>query len=127
MDCVLLVSTTLQTVSEHLESLRNIAGRHSLLLVVDPANDSDDGFLGGTILGREFWRGLRGGGTAGARAFKDQCRAKTVQIADPNPSSLPNPDSASRRTPALAMKYNLYTDMRAALRYSRYTSTLSAS
>lgn len=127
MDCVLLVSTTLQTVSEHLESLRNIAGRHSFLLVVDPANDSDDGFLGGTILGREFWRGLRGGGTAGARAFKDRCRAEIVQINDRNPNSLANPDSASRRTPALAMKYNLYTDMRAALRYSRYTSTLSAS
>ena len=54
--------------SQQLVSLNHVSGHHSLLLVVDPNSGTDDGFLGGTVTGREFWRSMRGGGEMGAKA-----------------------------------------------------------
>lgn len=46
--------------SRLLESLGSVSGIQSFLLAVDPStSDPDDAFLGGTVTGREFWRGLR--------------------------------------------------------------------
>jgi hypothetical protein len=72
----------LRAVSRALESLHSIFHIDALLLVVSPHDppasvastskaQSTDAWLGGTPLGRDFWRGLRGGGVAGAKAFKD--------------------------------------------------------
>ncbi|KAG7451971.1 uncharacterized protein BT62DRAFT_926169, partial [Guyanagaster necrorhizus] len=36
------------------------------------------GFFGGSLLGREFWRNVRGGGDSGARAFRSHCMKHLV-------------------------------------------------
>ncbi|KAL5485969.1 hypothetical protein ACEPAI_7013 [Sanghuangporus weigelae] len=107
-----IVNDVLLETSRALESLESAAGRHSLLLVVDPASsdDVDDGFLGGTTTGREFWRGLRHGGSAGARNFKEYCRNV---LGFPLGGSI---SKSSGQTPAGIMKNNLYTEMRSRLR-----------
>jgi hypothetical protein len=56
--------------SQVLESLQSAAGIQSFVLAVNPYDADDEGFLGGSPLGREFWRSLRGGGTAGTKALK---------------------------------------------------------
>lgn len=56
--------------SKVLESLSEVLGVQSFVLAVDPQDPEDAGFLGGSLVGREFYRGLRGGGTAGASSFK---------------------------------------------------------
>lgn len=63
----------LRSTSRILESLHDLAGLQSFFLVVNPHDPEDEGFLGGTVLGREFWRGHRGCGVAGAEAFRTQC------------------------------------------------------
>lgn len=116
----LTVSHALEQISENLQYLHNVTGHHSLLLVVDPTTDEDGAFLGGTSTGRTFWNGLRGGGTLGARQFKQQC--KSLSSTDETGSSS-NPTSTTervitgnRQTPAVILKNNLYNEMRAALR-----------
>lgn len=85
---------------------------------MDPFDASDDGFLGGTNAGREFWRGLRGGGAPGALAFKEYCRrgygpqSSTTEIP---PVSVPTM-SKSKKTPASLLKSEVYAAVRAALR-----------
>ena len=64
-------------ISDALESLQVVSGHHSFFLVVNPNDEADKGFLGGTTLGREFWRGHRGCGAAGAQAFKLFCQKAT--------------------------------------------------
>lgn len=73
--------TLLRSLSHTLESLHTASGHDALLLVVSPT-DHTDGWLGGTSLGREFWRDLRGGGIVGARAFKAMSRA--AYLNEPN-------------------------------------------
>ena len=48
---------------------------------MDPYDPHGEGFLGGTLLGREFWRGHRGCGAAGARAFQVFCRKSQLGTA----------------------------------------------
>lgn len=67
----------MRSVSDTLQSLQVVAGYQSFFLTVNPNDKSDEGFLGGTILGREFWRGHRGCGAAGALAFKLYCQKAT--------------------------------------------------
>ena len=91
----------------------------SFVLAVDPFDPSDDGFLGGTTTGREFWRGLRGGGAPGALAFKEQCRRSYVpqmSAARTPPVSAPTV-SKSKKTPASLLKTEVYAAVRAALRF----------
>ena len=40
--------------SQELESLETLAGVQSFFLVVNPHDPDDQGFLGGTVVGREF-------------------------------------------------------------------------
>ena len=116
--------------SRTLESLEQVSGVHSLLLAVDPSDPSDPGFLGGTPLGREFWRGLRSGGDLGAKNFKLHClkdTASTPDPDDPTPDLLEPPttgdsahapaSSASKRTTANAVKTEIYASVRNALRF----------
>ena len=106
--------------SQELESLETLAGVQSFFLVVNPHDPDDQGFLGGTVVGREFWRGHRGCGAHGAEAFKAQCtrvatqRSTTVPV-QTIPPTVQNP--ASRKVPpARELKNELYAGIRHALR-----------
>ncbi|RDX57295.1 hypothetical protein OH76DRAFT_1334682 [Lentinus brumalis] len=117
------IGRVLRAVSQELESLETLAGLQSFVLVVDPSDLADEGFLGGTVIGREFWRGHRGCGVAGAQAFKARCvRAQSqfatpTRIATPLPTSAPIPaSSAQKKSQAREVKSELYGAMRDALR-----------
>ena len=106
--------------SRVLESLSEVAGVQSFILAVDPSESSDNGFLGGSVVGREFWRGLRSGGEGGARSFKTYSLnhlqhqhpgRNAVHI--PKPST-PPPKAGSARS----LKNELYESVRNALRYA---------
>ncbi|KAI0033068.1 hypothetical protein K488DRAFT_48462 [Vararia minispora EC-137] len=105
------IRTTLVDVSRTLESLHESTGIHSLLLSVDPLEPADDGFVGGTVLAREFWRGLRGGGEKGIAALRAQARA-----IDQQPEVTDCDDTKSRKTPAYKLKTEVYSRVRTALR-----------
>nr|GAT60727.1 predicted protein [Mycena chlorophos] len=101
------VKSTLSDTSRILESLSATAGVESFVLAVDPTEDgtNDPGFLGGSVVGREYWRGMRGGGEPGARAFKSHC-VKAFQASSPSTST----------TNARTIKSTLYDAVRTALR-----------
>ena len=91
---------------------------------MDPFNPSDVGFLGGSLVGREFWRGFRGGGETGARSFKihstTQLRSKdehidvaSTQTTVPPQLSVP---PAPKMYHAKSLKNELYESVRSALR-----------
>ena len=109
----------MRSVSQTLETLATTLSVHSFVLAIDPFDPSDEGFLGGTTIGREFWRGLRGGGTPGALAFKEHCRrnydpqASTARM-PPITASAP---TKSKKTPASLLKSEVYAAVRAALRF----------
>lgn len=111
------VHEILRTTSQNLEALEGIAGLHSFFLVVNPYDPADEGFLGGTVLGREFWRGYRNCGVAGARAFKAHC-AKALE--DQSHRSVvpqqPPPSIAQKKGPASELKKEVYAAVRNALR-----------
>ena len=115
-----LVRDVLCDTSRVLESLSEVAGVQSFILAVNPSEPSDGGFLGGSVVGREFWRGMRGGGEGGARAFKaysinhlqrQPASRNTVHI--PKPSSPPPKGGAAK-----SLKNELYKSVRNALRYA---------
>ncbi len=110
--------------SKVLENLSTTSGVQSFLLAVDPFDPLDSGFLGGSLLGREFWRGLRGGGETGARSFRTHCMAqlqsKNIQKddgstppAEPQPPLPPTPKAHH----AKSLKNELYESVRHALRF----------
>ncbi|KAI0719282.1 hypothetical protein C8T65DRAFT_758907 [Cerioporus squamosus] len=119
-----LVGRVLRTVSQQLESLETLAGLQSFVLIVDPNDTADEGFLGGTIRGREFWRGHRGCGVAGAQTFKARCvRAQSqlpapTRIGTPLPTIVPlsAPGSSKKKSQAREVKSEVYAAMRDALR-----------
>ncbi|KAI9455994.1 hypothetical protein F5148DRAFT_1002144 [Russula earlei] len=78
------IRNILLSTSRALESLHATAGVQSFVLAVNPNDTEDEGFLGGSPLGREFWRSLRGGGMAGVKALKSLA-ISTFQ--DSSPSS----------------------------------------
>lgn len=102
-----------------LESLSNVTGIQSFLLAVDPHDPQDAGFLGGSIIGREYYRGLRGGGIAGASSFKTfvhkrlPAQQEEIDIREPSPHPSPNPPAI--RT-AKKVKVELYETIRSQLR-----------
>ncbi|KAJ7650233.1 hypothetical protein FB45DRAFT_819398 [Roridomyces roridus] len=100
-----ILQSVLTDASRMLESLCETSGVHSFLLAVDSTDASSSGFLGGSVVGREFWRGQRGGGEAGAKAFKIHC-AKNAEASSPAPKA-----STSR-----SVKTELYEGVRKALR-----------
>lgn len=117
MDPLPLVRATLCDVSRILENLQSLSGVHAFVLAVDPADPAMDGFLGGSLLGRDFWRNLRGGGDSGARGLKSYCQkhtpASTSQMGE---SSVSGESSSSQPTPAQALKAELYEKVRTSLR-----------
>lgn len=117
----------MRPVSQTLETLAATLSVQSFVLAIDPFDPSDEGFLGGTTTGREFWRGLRGGGAPGALAFKDYCRRSR----DPQTSTTLLPPvsaptmSKSKKTPASLLKSEVYAAVRAALRFVTILATFS--
>jgi hypothetical protein len=117
---VILVREVLCDTSRVLESLSEVAGVQSFILAVDPSEPSDGGFLGGSVVGREFWRGLRGGGEGGARALKAysinhlQRQPASRNIVHIPKSSSPPPKGGV----AKSLKNELYESVRNALRYA---------
>ncbi|KAF9468066.1 hypothetical protein BDZ94DRAFT_1154544 [Collybia nuda] len=115
------VRSLLCDTSRILESLYETAGIQSFVLAVDLNNPDDKGFLGGSVMGREFWRGLRNGGESGAKTFREYCLREqdTTRMA-----SAPHDDSSSSRSssvptrhpPAKSLKNELYENVRKALR-----------
>lgn len=122
------VANTLRAVSTALESLQAIAGHQSFLLVVNPYDEKDAGFLGGTILGREFWRGHRGCGAAGAQAFKIYCQTAATRTQERTSSTqsylsstfsahVPPPTTnPTKRETASGIKAEVYASVRNAIR-----------
>jgi len=109
--------------SRILESLTATCGVESFLLAVDPHDVSDPGFLGGSLLGREFWRGLRGGGEHGAKAFKTHCAARLSATAPASPVPAQGTERQAPTPPprighAKSLKSELYEVVRRSLRYS---------
>ncbi|KAF8896335.1 hypothetical protein BD779DRAFT_1495273 [Infundibulicybe gibba] len=104
--------------SRVLELLGTVANIQSFLLAVDPSNMTDQGFLGGSLSGREFWRGLRGGGESGAKSFKLQC------VKDQLGNTAPSSDQVAanilppgpKHVPSRSLKAELYESMRRSLR-----------
>lgn len=116
------VRSVLLGASQTLESLHAATGTQAFVLAIDPNDESDQGFLGGSIVGREFWRGLRGGGENGAKMFKLYCQKNLSQSAIRNCGeeqvAVPSqPVTTSKQGPAKALKNELYDQVRNALRY----------
>ncbi|KAF8917453.1 hypothetical protein CPB85DRAFT_1215200 [Mucidula mucida] len=105
------IRTTLCDVSRILENLQTLSGVHSFMLAVDPTDPGMDGFLGGSWLGRDFWRNLRAGGDSGAKAFKVQCVKHLQATGEPSAAV-----ESSHTTPAHALKSELYDKVRTSLR-----------
>ncbi|KAK0469662.1 uncharacterized protein EV420DRAFT_1472847 [Desarmillaria tabescens] len=110
------IRTILCDVSGLLETLHKISGVESFVLAVDPPEPGFEGFLGGSLLGREFWRNLRGGGDSGARAFRLHCTKRLVSQTSAQGSSLSTDPEIVQQKPALSLKAELYEKMRNALR-----------
>ncbi|KAI0264417.1 hypothetical protein BC834DRAFT_882965 [Gloeopeniophorella convolvens] len=111
------IRNVLLSTSQILESLQASAGIQSFLLAVNPNDAEDEGFLGGSSLGREFWRSLRGGGMAGAKALKALALSGS---ANPHlPPIVAPPDAASptrQKETAHSLKSDVYARTRALLR-----------
>lgn len=111
------VNLILVSTSQTLEALHQTAGLHSFFLAVDPTDPTDNGFLGGTVLGREFWRGLRNGGVNGAKAFKMQAMSSHSPTLESFHDHHQAPStSMDKRTPAQRLKSEVYAGIRTALR-----------
>lgn len=117
--------------SRILESLAETAGVQSFFLSVDPRDDEDPGFLGGSLDGREFWRNLRGGGDHGAKAFKRHCLKNDAEPRPPTPgatntlthaakSKAQIASSSSIKVDAKSVKSDLYETVRKALKSVPY-------
>lgn len=128
---LVVVRNILKDVSHVLEAMADTAGVQSFILAVNPLDPFDMGFLGGSLLGREFWRGLRNGGEQGARAFKTTCfnrlpkttvalpvKQTTLQATSHTPSPGPTPTSApsQKAGTSKSIKTDLYENVRTALR-----------
>ncbi|KAF9450899.1 hypothetical protein P691DRAFT_424043 [Macrolepiota fuliginosa MF-IS2] len=105
--------------SKVLESLAEVSGVQSFLLAVDPSNPHDAGFLGGSLIGREYYRGLRGGGTAGAGSFKTYAQKRAPSSrdeADTRESSVRSSPAPPTFRSARQAKVELYEAIRLQLR-----------
>lgn len=116
------VNVVLRHTSQTLETLQEVAGLQSFFLVVNPRDATDEGFLGGTTMGREFWRGHRGCGAAGARAFQAQCM-RSAHGSMRNPAVGTSTDApaviniaSQKKGPASSLKAEVYASIRNAIR-----------
>ncbi|TBU48852.1 hypothetical protein BD309DRAFT_986978 [Dichomitus squalens] len=115
-----LVHRVLKSVSQELESLETLTGAQSFFVIVNPHDQDDQGFLGGTVVGREFWRGHRGCGAPGAEAFKTQCLRVVPQLTTaafgPTTRRTVSNANSRKKGPARELKTELYAGVRDALR-----------
>lgn len=122
----LLVRRVLCHTSHTLEILQQTADVHALVLSCDLINPESLGFLGGSPLGREYWRQLRGGGFEGAQKLKEFVRrnknkASAVNIRDVGNVGVPLVDekpvvAGPKKTPAGVTRNDLYIAIRDNLR-----------
>lgn len=98
-----------------LETLHALSGVHAFILAVEPM--TEDTFLGGTVLAREYWRGLRGGGETGAKGLQTYCSKKGQTIASDEGPSLVALKNSTHAVTASEIKTEVYTAFRDLLRY----------
>lgn len=113
-----VVQSILRDTSQALETLHALSGVHAFILAVEPT--TEDAFLGGTVLAREYWRGMRGGGEAGAKGLQAFCLKKTPAITSgesPSSSSTTADAPMPRASTAKTIKAEVYTNVRDALRW----------
>ncbi|KAJ7475872.1 hypothetical protein FB451DRAFT_1033914 [Mycena latifolia] len=114
------VKAVLSDASRILESLCDASGVQSFLLAVDPSDETGSGFLGGSVVGREYYRGQRGGGDTGAKAFKVHCLKSAASASGSAnavaSSSTTAPSAMPKVPPARSLKADLYEGVRKALR-----------
>ncbi|KIY44159.1 hypothetical protein FISHEDRAFT_67816 [Fistulina hepatica ATCC 64428] len=117
----------LREITSVLESLDHVFHIESFLLAVEPYNKRDTCFFGGSLSGREFWRGRRGGGSSGASAFRQYClrhapktevTTSTVSEEQSSTSGALPASSTSKMENAKTLKSDLYDLVRQLLRYS---------
>jgi hypothetical protein len=112
------VRNILLTTSQVLESLQTAAGVQSFVLAVNPYDAGDEGFLGGTPLGRDFWRNLRGGGTAGAKALKSLAVSTLQNFSSSSSAALQTAGvPSSQKETAHSVKSEVYARVRNLLRH----------
>ena len=119
---LLSVRSALISTSTALESLHAATGVHTLLVSVDPYDATGSGFVGGTPLAREFWRGMRGGGEKGAVALRSvalraQESGSGGGSGGVNVEEVAALASAKGKSPAYKLKTDVYAKVRTALRY----------
>ena len=85
---------------------------------MNPSDPTDEGFLGGTPLGREFWRGHRGCGASGSKAFGLFCqKALQSQAHASTPRSAGQPSTGGAKK-ASEVKAEVYLAVRNAVRWA---------
>ncbi|KAJ7126968.1 hypothetical protein C8R44DRAFT_780067, partial [Mycena epipterygia] len=119
-DRIARIKSVLSDASRILESLCDASGVQSFILAVDPSDATGSGFLGGSVLGREYWRDHRGGGDAGAKAFTNYClksgAPKPIPTNAEASSSTTVPSAMPKVAAARSLKADLYEGVRKALR-----------
>ena len=114
---VVKVYNILSSTCQLLESLLATAGVQSFVVAINPNDAEDEGFLGGTPLGKEFWTSLRGGGTAGAKALKSLAISTLQDPCSPSTSTFHATGAPSRqKETAHSLKSEVYARVRTLLR-----------
>lgn len=87
------------------------------MVAINPNDAEDEGFLGGTPFGKEFWTTLRGGGTAGAKALKSLALSTFQDPCSPSTSTFHATGMPSRqKETAHSLKSEVYARVRTLLR-----------
>lgn len=114
---VVKVYNILSSTCQLLESLLATAGVQSFVVAINPNDAEDEGFLGGTPLGKEFWTSLRGGGAAGAKALKSLAISTLQDPCSPSTSTFHATGAPSRqKETAHSLKSEVYARVRTLLR-----------
>ncbi len=100
-----------------LESLQATSGVQSFVLAINPNDAEDEGFLGGSALGREFWRSLRGGGLAGVKALKSLAVSTLQDTYSFNPTQHGTGIPFRQKETAHSLKSDVYARVRTLLRH----------
>ena len=115
--CATAVRNLLSSTSRVLESLQAASGVQSFVLAINPNDAEDEGFLGGSSLGREFWRSLRGGGLAGVKAMKSLAISTLQDSASSNFSLHGTGIPSRQKETAHSLKSDVYARVRSLLRH----------
>lgn len=114
---VTAVRNVLLSTSRVLESLQATSGVQSFILAINPNDAEDEGFLGGSSLGREFWRSLRGGGTAGVKALKSLAISTLQDSSSPSVTLHGTGLPSRQKETAHSLKSEVYARVRTLLRH----------